>query len=199
MKLSTAALPLFGLTLIILAPIALSAQTDAMPPETAAPSSSSSQMKMPAKPAITPSKELTVVTNTQELPLVPRTFTPAMLKALPQQTITAIDGHTHTTSTFTGPLVSDVFGATGLASDDKTHSLLLRGFVIAEGTDRYRVVYSMAELEPTFSSGKVIIALTRDGKPVASGLQLVDNLDIKPARWVQAIHILAFSAVPLSK
>jgi len=184
-----------------LAPLSLAAQTDAMPPETAAPasSSSSSQMPMPAKPPIAPSKDLTVVTNTQELPLVPRTFSIEMLKALPQQTVTAVDGHTGKPSTFTGPLVSDVFGATGLASDDKTHSLILRGFVIAEGTDRYRVVYSMAELESTFSSGKVIVAITRDGKPIASGLQLVDNLDVKPARWVQAIHILAFATVPVSK
>jgi 6,7-dimethyl-8-ribityllumazine synthase len=156
-------------------------------------------MAKPAKPPAAPSSELTIVSNTPEIALVPRHFTIAMLKALPQQTITALDGHTHTSSTFTGPLASDVFGATGLASDDKTHSLILRGLVIAEGTDHYRVVYSMAELEPTFTSGKVIVALTRDGKPIESGIQLINPLDVKPARWVHGLTILAFSAVPLSK
>jgi hypothetical protein len=193
-------LTLLALAFIFATATSAQAQTDAMPPETPAPhSSSSSQMAMPAKPPVPVSKGVTVVTNAPEIPLVPRTFTLTMLEALPQQTITVIDGHTHKPATFTGPLVSDVFGATGLALDDKTHSLLLRGLVIAEGTDHYRVVYSMAELQPGFSSGKVIIAVTRDSKPIASGFQIVGSLDTKPARWVQGLNILAFSAVPLAK
>jgi hypothetical protein len=57
----------------------------------------------------------------------------------------------------------------------------------------------MAELQPTFSSGKVIVAISRDGLPLESGIQLVNPLDVKPARWVHGLSILAFSAVPLSK
>jgi hypothetical protein len=41
-----------------------------------------------------------------------------------------------------------------------------------------------------FTSGKVIVALTADGAPDASGLQLVNPLDVKPARWVHGLSSL---------
>jgi hypothetical protein len=157
--------------LLLLSPIALAAQTATMP--------------MPAKPPVTPSTTLTVNFNgnTTELGR-------AALSSLPQQTITALDGHTQKTVTFTGPLVTDVLAKAGLVPGDKTHALILRSYVTATGTDGYFVVYSGAELEPMFTSGKVIVALTQGGAPVASGFQLVNPLDARPARWVHGLTSL---------
>ena len=162
MKLATA------LATLLLYPLALTAQS-AMP-------------AMPAKPPVAPSATLTVNFdgNTTK-------FSRASLSSMPQQTVTALDGHTSKTETFTGPLVTDVLAKAGLVPGDKTHALILRSYVTATGTDGYFVVYSGAELEPMFTSGKVIVALTADGSPDTSGLQLVNPLDVKPARWVHGL------------
>ena len=142
-------------------------------------------MPMPAKPPVTPSTTLTVTFdgNTTQM-------SRATLALLPQQTITALDGHTNKTVTFTGPLVTDVLAKAGLTPGEKTHALILRSYVTATGTDGYFVIYSGAELEPMFTSGKAIIALTQGDAPVASGIQLVNPLDAKPARWVHGLASL---------
>jgi hypothetical protein len=165
MKPTLAAAIIFALT-----PIALAAQ------------SSMPGMSMPAKPPVAPSTSLTITFNGSTT-----TFSIADLKALPQQTITAVDGHTGKTVTFTGPLATDVLAKAGLIPGEKTHALILHSYVTATGTDGYFVIYSAAELEPMFTSGKVIVALTADGSPDTSGLQLVNPLDVKPARWVHGL------------
>ena len=156
--------------LFAITPLALAAQ------------SSMPGMSMPAKPPVAPSTSLTITFNGSTT-----TFSIADLKALPQQTITAVDGHTGKTVTFTGPLATDVLAKAGLIPGAPTHALILHSYVTATGTDGYFVVYSGAELEPMFTSGKVIVALTADGSPDTSGLQLVNPLDVKPARWVHGL------------
>jgi hypothetical protein len=152
-------------------------------------------MPMPAKPPATPSESLTVNFNGNTT-----IFNRATLALLPQQTITALDGHTHKNETFIGPLVTDVLAKAGLIPGDPTHALILRSYVTASGTDGYFVIYSGAELEPMYTSGKVIIALTQDGAPIASGIQLVNPLDVKPARWVHALTSLTVTTTaPPSK
>jgi len=76
---------------------------------------------------------------------------------------------------------------------------ILHSYVTATGTDGYFVIYSAAELEPMFTSGKVIVALTADGSPDTSGLQLVNPLDVKPARWVHGLTSLTVSTLPQSE
>jgi hypothetical protein len=152
----------------------------------AAVSIAQTAMPMPAaKPPVAPADSLTVNFNGNTT-----IFNRSTLSLLPQQTVTAFDGHTQKNETFTGPLVTDVLAKAGLIPGDKTHALILRSYVTATGTDGYFVIYSGAELEPMFTSGKAIIALTADGAPVASGIQLVNPLDIKPARWVHGLTTL---------
>jgi hypothetical protein len=174
MKLATA------LATLLLYPLALTAQS-AMP-------------AMPAKPPVAPSATLTVNFdgNTTK-------FSRASLSSMPQQTVTALDGHTSKTETFTGPLVTDVLAKAGLIPGDPTHALILHSYVTATGTDGYFVIYSGAELEPMFTSGKVIVALTQGGAPVASGIQLVNPLDAKPARWVHGLTSLTVTTLAPTK
>jgi len=172
MKRSTALTRLLSLTL---AASATAAQT-AMP--------------MPAKPPVAPSKGVSVFLDPGS-PL--SVFSIPTLQLLPQQTVTAVDGHTGKTVIFTGPLVSDVLHKAGLPPADEAHERILHSLVRATGTDGYFVIYSLTEMEPAFSSGKVIIALEADGKPVESGLQLVNPLDTKPARWVHGLKALVLT------
>ncbi len=161
---------------LLAAPLA-HAQTDAMPPETHAP------MPMPAKP-VKPSNSLAVTFQGHTT-----TFTVSDLLKLPQTTITALDGHTHKTETFTGPLVADVLRQSGLVPSAETHALILHSSVIATGADGYFVLYSAAELEPMFANAKPIVALMKNGLPDTDGgtLQLINPADAKPARWVHGL------------
>jgi hypothetical protein len=169
---------LLAAIIFALTPLALAAQ------------SSMPGMSMPAKPPVTPSTGVSVFLDA-ETPM--SDFNIAALQSLPQQTITAVDGHTGKTVAFTGPLVADVLRKAGVPPPDEAHERILHSLVRATGTDGYFVIYSLTEMEPAFSSGKVIIALEADGKPVESGLQLVNPLDAKPARWVHGLRALVLT------
>jgi hypothetical protein len=176
-------------SLFALAPIttAMHAQTAAMPPEKMTP------MHEGAKP-FKRSTSLTVTFDGHTT-----TLSVEDLLKLPQQTITAVDGHTGKPVTFSGPLVSDVLAKAGLVASAETHSLILHSSVIATGADGYFVLYSAAELEPMFSSGKSIVAVMQFDLPVPSGIQLVDPLDVKPARWVHGLASLSVMSVAATK
>jgi len=55
------------------------------------------------------------------------------------------------------------------------------------------VLYSGAEAEPDFSTGKVIVAVMKSGLPDQEGglIQLINTTDAKPARWVHGLSSLA--------
>jgi hypothetical protein len=182
---------LLALTLL-LSPLALHAQTDAMPPEHAAPPPGY-KMQMPtAKAPAAPSKSLLVTYNNTAI-----TLSVQDLLSLPQTTITAHNGHTNKDETYTGPLVSDVLAKAGLASTDENHKTLLHSSVIATGTDGYFVLYSAAELSSRFASAKAIIAVMRSGLPNTDGgnIQLVNPADTKPARWVHGLSSLTVMSI----
>ena len=58
---------------------------------------------------------------------------------------------------------------------------------MAEGSDRYKAVYSLAEVNPAVQDSTVIVADTENGQPLASDgpLKLIDTRDKHPARWVR--------------
>lgn len=67
--------------------------------------------------------------------------------------------------------------------------------VIAEGTDGYRVLYSLAEIDPAIHTGDVIVADTLDGHKLNSdgAFKLVSTEEKRPAQWVR--NLTAISVV----
>ncbi len=67
------------------------------------------------------------------------------------------------------------------------HGAAMTTGVIARGSDGYAVLLSLAEVDPAFHSGDVIVADARDGKPLDKNgpMQLVVSEDKRPARWVR--------------
>jgi hypothetical protein len=65
----------------------------------------------------------------------------------------------------------------------------LQLYLVAEGSDGYKAVYSLAEVNPELHDGTVIVADTLDGKHLPDGgqFQLVAKGDTRPARWVRAL------------
>lgn len=172
-----------------LAPLLLLAQTprqqDQAEPNTAMHSE---------KPPVPPSKSLTVSFQGKTI-----VFSVADLLNLPQVTVHVHNVHRDRDETYTGPLVSDVLARAGFTASKETEPLILHSAVMATATDHYFVLYSAAEMEPSFSNGKVIVALMKEGLPDTQGgnIQLVNTDGAKPARWVHGLTTLSvMSMVP---
>ncbi len=95
------------------------------------------------------------------------------------------------------PLVSDVLAKAGVALSGATEHDILRSYVVATGTDGYFVVFSGAELQSALHKAQCLVALTKGGQPLTENgaFQLVDPLDVKPARWVRNLSGLAVMPV----
>ena len=90
----------------------------------------------------------------------PTTYTAASLNALPQvaQTDTFASGTTPQTHTYTGPTIWNAINATGIQTTPGVKNDILDRYVLATGTDGYRVVYSMGELDPAFGNRADLVA-----------------------------------------
>jgi hypothetical protein len=63
-----------------------------------------------------------------------------------------------------------------------------RLYVIAEGSDGYKVVYSLGEVSPDVHDGSVLLADSVDGKPMSDGsIALICSGEKRPARWVHNV------------
>ncbi len=125
------------------------------------------------------------------------TLSLAELQAMPQVTVSVFNAHSKQNETYTGPLVADVLAKTSVTLSEKTQHEVLDSYVLASGTDGYFVVFSGAELQPGLHKAQAIIAIAQAGQPLArnGAFQLIDSLDVKPARWVRNLNALAMVPV----
>lgn len=149
------------------------------------------------KPAVPPSRSVNVTFEGRTI-----TLTVEDLLNLPQVTVHVHNAHRNADESYTGPLLSDVLARVGLKASRETEPLMLHSSVIATGSDHYFVLYSVAEVEPAFSTGQVIVAVMKAGLPDTEGglIQLVNTVDVKPARWLHGLADLNIvSVAPSSK
>jgi hypothetical protein len=111
----------------------------------------------------------------------------AELQAMPQKTVSVHNEHTKTDETYSGVPLGDVLAKYGFSVGQATHRKMLRSYLVAEGTDKYWVLYSMTEIESSEHDANVIVATSMNGKPLGEDgqLKLVDSADKKPQRWVR--------------
>jgi hypothetical protein len=149
-----------------------------------------------AKPPVPPSKSVTVTFEGKTI-----TLTVDDLLNLPQVSVHVHNAHRNTEEAYSGPLLADVLARVGLKASRETEPLILHSSLIATGTDHYFVVYSVAEVEPSFSTGQVIVAVMKSGLPNTEGgiIELVNTVDAKPARWLHGLADLTVTSVAPSK
>jgi hypothetical protein len=116
----------------------------------------------------------------------------AELQAMPQKTVTVHNEHTKADESYTGVLLGELLAKYGFPVDKTTHRKMLRSYVVAEGTDKYWVLFSVTEIEGSEHTGEVIVATSMGGKPLGEdGLfKLVDTADKKPQRWVRNLSAI---------
>jgi hypothetical protein len=120
------------------------------------------------------------------------TLSVADLATMPQKTVTVHNEHTKTDETYTGVLLGDLLAKYGFPVDKTTHRKMLRSYLVAEGMDKYWVLYSVTEIEGSEHNGNVIVATSMGGKPLGEDgqLKLVDSEDKKPQRWVRNLSAI---------
>jgi hypothetical protein len=106
---------------------------------------------------------------------------------LPQKTVTFHNVHTNADETYSGVPLTDLLAKYGAPTGDKLRGKGLSDYIVATGSDGYKAVLSLAETDPAFHSGDVIVADTIDGKPIVDKegpFKLVVTEDKRPARCV---------------
>jgi hypothetical protein len=113
-------------------------------------------------------------------------WTPTTLAALPHQTVTVINSHTKASLTYSGVPLIGLLKQLGVPA--KPMGPQLRLYLVAQGSDGYEAVYSLAEVTPELHNETVIVADTLGGNPLPADkgpLQLVTTGDKALSRCVR--------------
>lgn len=148
-----------------------------------------------------PTTSLTITGGVQR----PASVTAAALQAQPAvtQTVTYGSGSGTQTHTYVGAALWGTLDSAGIVVNPSTRNDILGKFVVASGSDGYRVVYSLGELSPNFGArpdllaygeriGTTVVPLSADGfaRSTAPG-------DLKGGRYVSSLTNLDVrSAMP---
>jgi hypothetical protein len=125
------------------------------------------------------------------------TYERADLSAMPRTTITIHNYHANIDETYTGVRLADIFRPLTVPLDKELRGQALILCVVATGADGYQAVLSLAEIDPSFHPGEVIVADTRDGRPLnaAGPFRLIVTEDKRPARSVRNLISIELKTV----
>lgn len=95
---------------------------------------------------------------------------------------------------YSGVSVFDLLQQAGVTVGKELKGENLTKYMLVRSSDGYEVVFSLAELDPSFTNRVVILADAKDGKPLADGVgpfRLVVPDENKPARSaLEVTHLI---------
>ncbi len=112
----------------------------------------------------------------------------ADLQVRPHTSVTVHNPHTNADDTYSGVRLAELLADYGAPLGDQLRGKSLLAYVVAAGSDGYKVVFALAEIDPTFHPGEVIVADTMNGKALdekTGPFRLVMTEDKRPARSVR--------------
>jgi DMSO/TMAO reductase YedYZ molybdopterin-dependent catalytic subunit len=121
----------------------------------------------------------------------PLSLTPADLKAMPRTRLDVKDEGR--TVVYEGVLVGEILKRAGSPVGPEMRGGAVASYVVASASDGYQVVFSLAELDPGFTSSDIIVADTLDGKPLFAyqgPLRIIAPKDSRAARSVRMLQRL---------
>ena len=121
----------------------------------------------------------------------------ADLAKLPRRGVKA-KTHDGKEASFSGVDLREVLKLAGVKFGDEGKKANLISYLTVEAVDKYRVVFSMIELEPEFTDKVVLLADSTDGKPLSKDdgkLRLVVPDEKKQARWVRQVTKLSVTSI----
>jgi hypothetical protein len=168
------------LALALLAPCAIYAQQGSAT-KSAAPSAeqNAAGSQQPAQPKDT----LLLTAGGSHAPV---SVSLADFRALRHVTITVHNAHADADETYSGVPLAGLLSKLDAPLGEHLRGKALASYILASGSDGYSVVLSIAEADPSFHGGKLLVADARDGQPLGKSgpFQLIVSEDKRPARWV---------------
>ncbi len=116
-------------------------------------------------------------------------FTAADLAKLPQRELKAKE-RSGDEVTYSGVLIAEVLKKADVALGERLRGKLLVNHLLIEAADKYRVVFSLPEVDPDFTDNVVLLAVSRNGEPLDAAhgpVQVVAPSDKRPSRWVKQV------------
>lgn len=126
-------------------------------------------------------------------------ITQEALKGMPRKSVVLHNPHSNADERYEGVLLADLLTRYGAPLGKELRGAFLSYYILAVGADGYSVVYSLAEIDPTFHPGDVIIADTMDGKPLdahTGPFRLVSTEDKRPARGIRNLVSIELKSAP---
>ena len=113
-------------------------------------------------------------------------------QAMPHVTIRVHNSHINADETYAGVPLQTLLAKVNAPIGKEFHEQALVSYVIAAGSDGYSVLVSLAEADPAFHAGQIIVADERDGQPLGKygPFQLIVPGDNRPARWVHNLNFI---------
>jgi hypothetical protein len=126
----------------------------------------------------------------------PVVLSQAEFGALPHVSVIVRNGHTDKDETYSGVALSTLLAMIDAPIGKELHGGSLATYLVATGTDGYSVVLSLAEADPSFHDGQILVADVRDGQPLGKNgpFQLIVSEDKRPARWVHNLDSIALQS-----
>ena len=134
-----------------------------------------------------------IVAEAQEISVqneasTPVKITAAEIAAMPHQKMT-VDDHGKSV-VMEGVPLRQVLEKAGVTFDKSMHGKSLSRCLLVEAADGYRVVFSLAELDPGFTDRVILLADRADGQPLDSKtgpFRVVVPGEKRMARWVRQV------------
>jgi DMSO/TMAO reductase YedYZ molybdopterin-dependent catalytic subunit len=120
------------------------------------------------------------------------------LEKMPHTSVDVKD-HDGSSATYEGVTLAELLKAAGVPQGEKLRGAAMAGYVLAQAKDGYRVVFALPELDAGFTDAKVIVAFTRNGKPLPEGqgpLRIIVPQDKRPARWIRMLERIEVVRIP---
>ncbi|MEO7157791.1 MAG: molybdopterin-dependent oxidoreductase [Vicinamibacterales bacterium] len=128
----------------------------------------------------------------------PVTLTPADLATMPRTSVTVKQpdgrGVTHE-----GVLIAEVLKRAGAPLGKALRGDAMATYVVATATDGYRVVFSLAELDPEFTGSNVMVADRTNGQPLLADqgpMRMVVPKDLAGARSIRMLERIEVVRLP---
>jgi DMSO/TMAO reductase YedYZ molybdopterin-dependent catalytic subunit len=129
----------------------------------------------------------------------PLVLTVADLKNMPRKKLTVVNPHNKKTEAYEGVLLEDLLKKAGVAQGENLRGTAMATYVLAEATDGYRVVFSLAELDSGILESEVMVADAMDGAALGAKegpFRLVAPREKRPARWVRMLKSITVVRIP---
>jgi len=103
---------------------------------------------------------------------------------------------------YEGVAIRELLRRAGVPQNEKLRGAAMAIYVVAEASDGYRAVFSLAELDSDIQDSDVIVADTLNGAALAEKqgpFKMVAPHDKRPARWVRMLKSLTVMTAPSGK